>query len=42
LQDVLTDQALREHLAHKGPRQAAKYTWERTARQTLHVYQKLI
>lgn len=39
---VLSDQALKNQLMEKGPKQAAKFTWERTARETLQVYQKLI
>jgi glycosyltransferase involved in cell wall biosynthesis len=39
---VLSDQVLRKQLMEKGPKQASKFTWERTARETLQVYQKLI
>lgn len=38
---VLGDQALREQLAILGPRQAARFTWKRTAQETLRVYQQL-
>jgi glycosyltransferase involved in cell wall biosynthesis len=30
---------LRQHLAELGPQQAAKFTWKRTAQETLEVYQ---
>ncbi len=35
---VLTDTALREELRHRGLAQAARYSWARTARETLAVY----
>lgn len=35
---VLTDPGLAEELSKKGLEQAAKFTWERTARETLKVY----
>jgi glycosyltransferase involved in cell wall biosynthesis len=38
LRDVLTDVALRESLIRKGREQAARYSWERTARQVLDIY----
>lgn len=37
---VLTDKALREYLATQGQKQAAQFTWARTARQTLEVFKK--
>jgi glycosyltransferase involved in cell wall biosynthesis len=39
---VLTDQALQNRLAVKGPERAAQFTWERTARLTLQVYQRVL
>jgi glycosyltransferase involved in cell wall biosynthesis len=39
---VLSDAALKEKLIERGPKQASYFTWERTARKTLQVYQKLI
>jgi glycosyltransferase involved in cell wall biosynthesis len=39
---VLSDQALRERMKEKGPQQAAAFTWERTARQTLQVYHHIL
>jgi glycosyltransferase involved in cell wall biosynthesis len=39
LQTVLADQGLQNRLATKGPERASQFTWERTARQTLQVYQ---
>lgn len=39
LHTALTDQALQNRLATKGPERASQFTWERTARQTLQVYQ---
>jgi glycosyltransferase involved in cell wall biosynthesis len=37
IESVVTDDALRARLAADGPRQAAKYSWERAARATLEV-----
>lgn len=39
LQEVLGNQGLQDRLATKGPERASQFTWERTARQTLQVYQ---
>ena len=38
---VLQDRAYREDLIGKGFRQAASYTWEKTARQTLDVFRQV-
>ena len=38
LVEVGTDAALRQHLRAAGPVQAAKFTWERTARRTAEMY----
>ena len=39
MRQVLSDAALREDLAARGPVQAARFSWEETARRTLAVYQ---
>jgi glycosyltransferase involved in cell wall biosynthesis len=39
MRHVLSDAALREDLAARGPVQAARFSWEETARRTLAVYQ---
>lgn len=39
---VLTDAALREELRHRGLAQAARYSWARTARETLAVYRRVL
>ena len=38
INEVLTDKGLREVLIEKGKRQAAKYSWQRMAEQTLEIY----
>jgi hypothetical protein len=35
----LVDESLAAELRRRGPLQAAKFTWERTARETLAVYE---
>lgn len=40
LRQILTDGALHERLASRGLKRAAKFSWERTARETLAVYQR--
>jgi glycosyltransferase involved in cell wall biosynthesis len=42
LKRVLSDADLRRDMTQKGLRQAQKFTWEKTARKTLSVYQKLL
>jgi glycosyltransferase involved in cell wall biosynthesis len=42
MKTVLQDEELRLNLARQGTEQAAKFTWERTARSTLEVYQRAI
>lgn len=37
---VLSDSKLRQELIEKGRKQSAKYSWEKTARQTLEVYEQ--
>lgn len=39
---VLTDKALRDSLVENGKRQAAKYSWQRTAEQTLAIYEQVL
>lgn len=39
---VLESKQLRDELRTKGPKQAAKFSWERTARQTLDVYASVL
>jgi len=41
IQDVLLDEELRCALIAKGKEQAARYSWERTARQVLEVYREV-
>jgi glycosyltransferase involved in cell wall biosynthesis len=41
IQKVLKDEKLSEDLIQKGLEQAAKFTWERTARSTLQVYRQV-
>jgi glycosyltransferase involved in cell wall biosynthesis len=40
--EVLNDEALRSNLIQKGREQVAKYSWRRTAEQTLEVYEKAL
>ena len=40
IQKVLSDENLRTELINKGKQQAAKYSWQRMAEQTLDVYKK--
>jgi glycosyltransferase involved in cell wall biosynthesis len=40
--DVLSDAKLREGLIKKGILQVKKYSWQKTAKQTLAVYQKAL
>lgn len=39
---LLTDQDLRDHLRAKGLQRAATFSWQRTARETLDVYRKVV
>lgn len=41
IERVITDSALRDELRAKGITQAAKFSWERAARETLAVYQRV-
>lgn len=40
ISEILTNEKLKKDLIQKGYKQAAKYSWERMARQTLDVYKK--
>jgi glycosyltransferase involved in cell wall biosynthesis len=42
MSDVIGDENLRRRLAVTGRRRAAEFTWERTARQTLEVYERAL
>jgi glycosyltransferase involved in cell wall biosynthesis len=42
IQTVLSDNALRQHLIKAGQTQAAKYSWQHMAKQTLEVYRNVI
>jgi glycosyltransferase involved in cell wall biosynthesis len=42
LQKMLGDAALRETMRQKGQRQAAKFSWDEAARQTLQIYRSLL
>lgn len=42
INEVLTDKDLRKDLVEKGRAQAVKYSWQRTAEQTLEVYKKAL
>lgn len=40
LDRLLSDPVLRERLTKEGPAHAAPFTWERTARETMNIYEK--
>ena len=42
INEVLTDKRVRDELIKKGKAQAAKYSWRKTAEQTLAVYQRTL
>jgi len=42
MERVLTDSHLRQGLRERGLTQAAKFTWDRTARETIAVYKKVV
>jgi glycosyltransferase involved in cell wall biosynthesis len=42
LRRVLTDRQVRADLQNRGPAQAAKFTWQKAAQQTLQVYQRVL
>ena len=39
---LLTDEALASGLRHAGRERAAPYTWQRTARETIDVYRRIL
>lgn len=41
MRDVLDNRALRDDLRARGPKQAAKFSWEKAARETLTIYTSL-
>jgi len=41
LERALVDRALRERLANEGPKRCQPFTWQRTARETLAVYEEV-
>ncbi len=41
IEEVLHNEALREEMREKGLQQAAKFSWERTAQETLEVYREV-
>jgi len=41
IEEVLHNEALRDEMREKGLRQAAKFSWERTAKETLEVYREV-
>jgi glycosyltransferase involved in cell wall biosynthesis len=42
MRSVLSNADLRAEMSHKGPFQAAQFTWDRTARLTLQVYRQVL
>jgi glycosyltransferase involved in cell wall biosynthesis len=40
IKDALVDPALRAGLIHRGREQASRYSWARTAKQVLEIYQE--
>jgi len=42
LATVLDDSRLRAEMAAAGPERAARFSWERAARETLDVYQRVM
>jgi glycosyltransferase involved in cell wall biosynthesis len=42
LRQILADEALRQDLRARGLKQAAQFTWERSARTLKHVYQRML
>ena len=40
--DLLADEQLRSQMAEAGPERAARFSWERAARETIAVYQKVM
>ncbi len=42
MERVLSDQALSRDLSVRGPKRAAQFSWDRTARETVAVYKKVV
>jgi glycosyltransferase involved in cell wall biosynthesis len=42
LEQVLADEELRRMLREKGLARAAQFSWERTARETVRVYERVM
>ena len=42
MERVLSNQALRRDLSARGPKRAALFSWDRTARETVAVYEKVV
>ena len=42
MERVLEDASLRSRLAHEGPRQASRFTWQRMAEETVSIYRSVI
>ena len=42
MREVLTNDRLRQELTHRGPQRAIKFTWKRTAEETLKVYRQVL
>ena len=42
IDSVISDESLRKDLIQKGQRQLKKYSWEKTAQETLDVYNSIL
>ena len=42
IQEVLTKPDLRKHMIARGHKQVAKYSWQKTAEQTLAIYKRVL
>ena len=42
IEEALHDEALREEMREEGLQQAAKFSWEETARETLDLYRRAV
>ena len=40
--EIITNASMRDELAQKGLKQAAKFSWEKCARETVQIYQKTV
>ena len=41
IRDVLLDEDLRQRLITKGKEQAARFSWDRTAREVMEIYEEV-